>query len=265
MVNSVSRDYFALNAPRSDLNTSFVIAVSLAIVSPEFNPTSVILCLSLKTMECFTVKNAFSSNLKPRVSKMRPPSSNALRFGCYQLKTKTSCLLATVPTTLVCVRSLDWILSARVFSAGSEAPGRSRTGHRVLTDRALSKQYTNKIKNARSCQQSVMILREMETKRIEIGVFHFTAAIAVCGRNREVDRALKLLKEMTVRGIEPNVISYNATISACEKGSQWEKALGLLQEMTNSGIEPDVISYNAAISACEKGNQWRRLWISCKK
>ena len=30
--------------------TSFVIAVSLAIVSPEFNPTSVILCLSLKTI-----------------------------------------------------------------------------------------------------------------------------------------------------------------------------------------------------------------------
>ena len=30
-------------------DASFVIAVSLAIVSPEFNPTSVILCLSLKT------------------------------------------------------------------------------------------------------------------------------------------------------------------------------------------------------------------------
>ena len=30
---------------------SFVIAVSLAIVSPEFNPTSIILCLSLKTVK----------------------------------------------------------------------------------------------------------------------------------------------------------------------------------------------------------------------
>ena len=34
---------------------SFVIAVSLAIVSPEFNPTSVIQCLSLKTVESGTI------------------------------------------------------------------------------------------------------------------------------------------------------------------------------------------------------------------
>ena len=56
---------------------------------------------------------------------------------------------------------------------------------------------------------------------------------------------------MWQKGLEPDEIMYNAAISVCEKAKQTEKALEFVEEMPRKGLEPDVITYSAAISACE--------------
>ena len=66
----------------------------------------------------------------------------------------------------------------------------------------------------------------MRRNGIEKNVVHFSAAIAVCAKYREAEKALFLLREM-IPGIEPTVTIYNFVISACGKG---KKALDLLPD-----------------------------------
>ena len=56
------------------------------------------------------------------------------------------------------------------------------------------------------------------------------------------------------KGINANAITYSAAIDVCAKGGQWQRALGLLDEMGDKGIDANAITYNAAIDACTKGN-----------
>ena len=73
---------------------------------------------------------------------------------------------------------LERLHSTRSFSA------KQSRSNRGASKKRLAKQYTSKIKNAPSWQQSLMVMHEMESKGIEIDVFHFSAAIAVCGKKK---------------------------------------------------------------------------------
>ena len=170
---------------------------------------------------------------------------------------------SSVQTTRIFRPACLSVISARPLSTSRDFSSKSRRhgnkrGSKSNDKESVSRYYTAKIKNAPSWQKSLMVLDEMERAGVEIDVFQFTAAIAVCGKCKKVEVAMKLYRKMIRHGIEPNVVTYNALISACEKIYQWEQALELLREMSDRGIEPDVISYSAAISACEKGGQWEK-------
>jgi len=51
--------------------------------------------------------------------------------------------------------------------------------------------------------------------------------------------------------IVPVVIAYSAAISVCEKGLQHQRALHLLRAMLRHAIVPGVAAHDAAISGCE--------------
>ncbi|CAE8597308.1 unnamed protein product [Polarella glacialis] len=101
------------------------------------------------------------------------------------------------------------------------------------------------------------VLALMLEGRLEVNVFHCSAAISACEKGGQWQLALSLLRTMPDMRVTPNEVSYSAAISACEKGGQWQLALSLLNIMPDMQLMPNKFSYSAAISACEKGGQWQ--------
>ncbi|CAE8614882.1 unnamed protein product, partial [Polarella glacialis] len=95
---------------------------------------------------------------------------------------------------------------------------------------------------------SVQVLIVMQASRVEVNVYHFSAAISACEKGGQWQQALNLLSLMPEASVAPNEITYNATMSACEKGGQWQLALSLLSLMPEARVVPDKITYSAAIS-----------------
>ena len=56
-----------------------------------------------------------------------------------------------------------------------------------------------------------------------------------------------------------NVYAYSAAISVCARARQWEKALELLVAMELEGVSPNAYSYAGVISACARGDQWTKV------
>ncbi|CAE8595682.1 unnamed protein product [Polarella glacialis] len=104
---------------------------------------------------------------------------------------------------------------------------------------------------------SVHVLTVMEASRVEVNVYHCSAAISACEKAGQWQLALNLLGLMPEVRVVPNEITYNSAISACEKASQWQLALDLLSLMPQARVVPDQISYNAAIGACGNVGQWQ--------
>ncbi|CAE8721444.1 unnamed protein product, partial [Polarella glacialis] len=104
---------------------------------------------------------------------------------------------------------------------------------------------------------SVHVLIVMQASRVEVNVYHCSAAISACEKCGQWQMGLNLLNLMPEMRVVPNEITYNAAMSAFEKGGQWQLALNLLSLMPEAIMLPGQISYNAAISACDKGGQWQ--------
>ena len=63
--------------------------------------------------------------------------------------------------------------------------------------------------------------------------------------------------EMRAMNIVPDAIVFSAAISICEKRGQWQRALKFLSQMHASGVAPNERCFSATIAACEKAGQWK--------
>ena len=68
--------------------------------------------------------------------------------------------------------------------------------------------------------------------------------------------ALVLLSQMQARRVMPNKITFSAGISACGQVGEWQMALALLSQMPVARALPNEICFNAGISSCEKAGEW---------
>ena len=59
---------------------------------------------------------------------------------------------------------------------------------------------------------------------------------------------------MRESGVKPCNVSYNAAIAACGKSKQVKQALDLFEELNAAGNLPDVVTYSALIDACGRAN-----------
>ena len=138
-------------------------------------------------------------------------------------------------------------------SSSSSGPGHEGTKELKAPPRKKSISFSGQIKRARSARDAIGVIANIERQGYHPDVYHYSAIISKCAKEKLVKKALEFLAEMEEVGIPPNVVSYNSAISACEKGRQPDIALSLLAQMKEEGIQRTVVSYNSAISACEKG------------
>ena len=187
-------------------------------------------------------------------------------------------------------------VAVATFGGFSSSPGPppSSVPRRPEPPRKLSIEYMNRIRNARGWKAGNHVLLNIEKDGYAPNVFHYSAIISKCAKQRQSGKALGLLKRMINQGVAPNAAvfcavidacakagqhtraisllndmedkygvrpnanCFNAAISSCEKAAQWEEAVKLLRKMPEKGVEPDAISYNSVISACAKCAEWER-------
>ncbi|CAE8642724.1 unnamed protein product, partial [Polarella glacialis] len=105
------------------------------------------------------------------------------------------------------------------------------------------------------------VIHCMQSKRVELDVFHCNAAVSAFHKCKCWWRALGLLEQMPQMRVVPDAISYSSAISACASSggpTNWELALQLLSKISEIRAVPDAISYSASMTACEKGGQWQQ-------
>eukprot|EP00978_Attheya_sp_CCMP212_P044601 scaffold316032_cov53-Attheya_sp.AAC.2 len=71
--------------------------------------------------------------------------------------------------------------------------------------------------------------------------------IKKCGRN--ADKALELLNQSS----DPNAVCFNAAISVCKRAGQRDKALSTFDSMKKRGVTPNTKCFMKAINLCAKG------------
>ena len=152
--------------------------------------------------------------------------------------------------------------------------------------------FLKQIKRSRTAEGAIRVITNIERDGYHPNMFHYSAIISKCAKEKKVKAALGLLKRMINQGVAPDVVvfgsvidacandgqyrraimflnemeekygvkpnlkCFSAAISACEKAAKWEEAVKLLRKMTDEGVEPNVVSYSSVISACEKCAEW---------
>ena len=88
----------------------------------------------------------------------------------------------------------------------------------------------------------------IQQHKLESGLISCNAAISLCEKDEQLEKALQLLDAIQQRKLGPNMINFNAVIGACKKNGRWKQALELLGEMHQCRLESDVISFDVGIS-----------------
>eukprot|EP00929_Paragymnodinium_shiwhaense_P029388 TRINITY_DN16848_c1_g1_i1.p1 TRINITY_DN16848_c1_g1~~TRINITY_DN16848_c1_g1_i1.p1 ORF type:complete len:155 (-),score=29.23 TRINITY_DN16848_c1_g1_i1:355-780(-) len=101
-----------------------------------------------------------------------------------------------------------------------------------------------------------LMSRLLHSRRLQPTIVTWNAAVASCGKGRQLDMLLYLVGEMrqsSARGAgpRPDTITYNAAVSACETpdGRWWELALALLGEMAAQRLRLNPIVCSATLGA----------------
>ena len=226
---------------------------------------------------------------QPRLGILRQDiASTMVRPGTVQ-KRPSICRRVLISFILLFAIAFD-----RASSFSSSVPPPSPVPRRSDPPRKQSIEYMNRIRNARDWRAGGNVFLDIEQAGYIPNVFHYSAIISKCAKDRRPDKAMGFLKRMTNQGVEPNEFvfgaaidacartgqykhailllsemeetygvkpnlkCFSAAISACEKAAKWEEAVKLLRKMSEKGVDPDVISYNSVISACEKCAEWER-------
>jgi len=162
-------------------------------------------------------------------------------------------MLPHVPSTFILLLAVAFN-QASSFSASAPPP--SPVPRRQEPPRKLSIDYMNRIRNARGWKAGGSVLLDIENDGYAPNVFHYSAIISKCAKQKQVKKALGFLKRMLNQGVAPNAIVFAAAIDACAKAGQYKRAMSLLNEMEDKyGVHPNEECYSSAISACEKGGQ----------
>ncbi|KAL5703267.1 hypothetical protein ACHQM5_028378 [Ranunculus cassubicifolius] len=102
-----------------------------------------------------------------------------------------------------------------------------------------------------SMEKVLMVLKEMELKRIEIGDTEYCMILNSLFKKKMVEEAEKMWKELSEKGWSPDVGAYNARIANVDEGKP-EDILALMEEMKRNGVKPDTTSYNCLFSCYSK-------------
>ena len=115
----------------------------------------------------------------------------------------------------------------------------------------------NRIRIARDWRAGGNVFLDIEQAGYIPNVFHYSAIISKCAKDRRPDKAMGFLKRMINQGVRPNAIVFGAAIDACARTGQYQHAMFLLNEMKEKyGVKPNLKCFSAAISACEKAAKW---------
>jgi pentatricopeptide repeat protein len=84
----------------------------------------------------------------------------------------------------------------------------------------------------------------------------YNAAISVCGRGGDVQKALGVYDSMLSDGLKPREDTYNAIITACQRSGSLRHAMRMFADISQSEVRAERALYNSLISACAKGMDW---------
>ena len=138
----------------------------------------------------------------------------------------------------------------------SSSSGNSEPPNKELKapPKQIAMPFMGQIKKARSAGNAIRVITKIERQGYHPDVFHYSAIISKCAKDKLVDKALGLLKRMISQGVAPNVFVFGAVIDAFANAGQYKSAISLLSDMQDKyGVEPNEKCFSSAISACEKG------------
>jgi len=142
-------------------------------------------------------------------------------------------------------------------SSSTSGPGNEGTKKLKAPPRPIAMPFMGQIKEARSARDAIRVVAKIERQGYHPNMFHYSAIISKCAKEKLVDKALGLLKRMIYQGVAPNEVVFLSVINACAKAGQYKIAISLLNDMEDKyGVKPNVKCFSSAISACEKASQW---------
>ena len=90
------------------------------------------------------------------------------------------------------------------------------------------------IKGSRTAEGAIRVIKSIEREGYHPNVFHYSAIISKCAKERQVKAALSLLKRMVNQGVKPNEFVFGAVIDACANDGQYRRAISFLNEMEDT-------------------------------
>ena len=193
-------------------------------------------------------------------------------------------------------RAVSFSASPPPPSSGTRSSDNHKPPNKKLKSppRDFAVPFTGQIKRARSARDAIGVIARIERQGYHPNMFHYSAIINKCAKEKLVDKALGLLKRMINQGgtpnavvlctvidacakagrhkyaisllndmedkygVKPTVKCFSAAIASCEKARKWQEAVKLLRMMTKKGVKPNVVVYSSVISACEKFAEWEK-------
>ena len=186
-----------------------------------------------------------------------PPDHHTSIFIAYATMTTRQCFLLFVLLSLVC-RAISFSASPPPPppSSGSSGPGNEGTKRLKAPPKPIVMPFMGQIKRARSARDAIGVIARIERQGYHPDMYHYSAIISKCAKQKLVDKALGLLKRMINQGVTPDVVVFGAVIDACANAGQYKSAISLLNDMEDKhGVQPNVKCFSSAISGCEKAAQ----------
>lgn len=107
---------------------------------------------------------------------------------------------------------------------------------------------------ARDSSKALLVLKQMEDKRIEITAISYTTIMDSLYKEGKVEEAERLWKEMRAKKVRSDAAAYNVRAMHRAVNGKPDDVLGLIEEMKAEGAEPDTFTYNyLMICYCKNG------------
>jgi pentatricopeptide repeat protein len=112
-------------------------------------------------------------------------------------------------------------------------------------------------KEIKKCGRNTDKALELLNQASDPNAVCFNAAISVCKRAGQRDKALSIFDSMKKRGVTPNTKCFMKAINLCAKGTPplYEKAIELIRYMEECNLPRNLHSVSSAISACGRAGQ----------
>ncbi|XP_020590437.1 pentatricopeptide repeat-containing protein At4g36680, mitochondrial-like [Phalaenopsis equestris] len=107
---------------------------------------------------------------------------------------------------------------------------------------------------ARNASKALLVLEEMDNKRIEITAISYTTIMDSLYKEGKPKEAERLWQEMRAKGVVPDVAAYNVRAMDRAVNGNPNDVIGVMEEIKAEGMAPDIFTYNyIMICYCKHG------------